>query len=120
MKLPPPAPVSGNAVEASKGTRGWFVGHFISGADNPLRSEDVELKWYTHARGETREQWAPANDVRTLNVLIRGRFALLFPDREVLLEKEGDFVLFGPGVGHSYRSEEESLILTVRWPSKPS
>jgi hypothetical protein len=28
-------------------------------------------------------------------------------------------VLFGPGVPHSYRSEQESLVLTVRWPSLP-
>jgi hypothetical protein len=113
-------PISGNAVDASKQTRGWFLGHFMPGADNPLRSEDLELKWYTHAKGETRDQWAPANPVRTLNVLIRGKFTLLFPDEEVTLEREGDFVLFGPGIAHSYRCVEESLILTVRWPSKPS
>jgi hypothetical protein len=113
------APVFGNVVRASKATRGWFLGHFMPGADNPLRSSDVELKWYTHAKGETREQWSPASQVRTLNVLIRGKFVLLFPDREVCLENEGDFVLFGPGVAHSFRSLEESLVLTVRWPSTP-
>jgi len=110
-------PVSGNVVDASKGTRGWFLGHFMPGADNPLRSEAVELKWFTHTKGETRSEWAPGNPVRTLNILIRGRFVLLFPDHEVRLEKEGDFVLFGPGVAHSFRCEEESLVLTVRWPS---
>ena len=45
---------------------------------------------------------------------------LVFPDQEVALEREGDFVLFGPEVAHSYRSVEESLILTVRWPSLPA
>jgi quercetin dioxygenase-like cupin family protein len=99
-------------------TRGWFLGHFMPGEDNPLRSSDVELKWFTHAKGETRDEWSPPNTVRTLNVLIRGRFTLLFPDREVLLANEGDFVLFGPGVAHSFRSDEESLVLTVRWPSR--
>jgi mannose-6-phosphate isomerase-like protein (cupin superfamily) len=101
--------VFGNVVDASKDTRGWFLGHFMPGAHNPLRTSDVELKWYTHAKGETRDQWAPAIPVRTLNVLIRGRFVLVFPSQEVLLEKEGDFVLFGPGVSHSFRSIEESL-----------
>ena len=67
-----------------------------------------------------RSEWAPASLVRTLNLLIRGRFVLVFPDREVALEREGDFVLFGPGLAHSYRSVEESLILTVRWPSRPA
>jgi hypothetical protein len=113
------APVSGNVVEASQGTRGWFLGHFMPGAANPLRSEALELKWYTHAKGETRSEWAPGNPVKTLNILVRGRFVLLFPDQEVRLEKEGDFVLFGPDMPHSFRCEEESLVVTVRWPSVP-
>ena len=117
MKSGTGAPVFGNAVEASRDTRGWFLGHFMPGADNPLRSDDVELKWFTHPKGDTRPEWAPGNPVRTLNILIRGKFVLVFPDREVTLEKEGDFVQFGPGVPHSFRSLEESLVLTVRWPS---
>ena len=117
MEREPAAPIFGNANEATRNFRGWFLGHFMPGADNPLHSNDVELKWYTHAKGETRHEWAPANRVKTLNILIRGKFVLEFPDREVCLEKEGDFVLFGPGVAHSFRSIEESLVLTVRWPS---
>lgn len=114
-----PGPISGNAAVVSKDTRGWFLGHFMPGEENPLRTEHLELKWYTHAKGEIREQWAPANPVKTLNVLVRGHFVLLFPDQEVSLEKEGDFVFFGPGVPHSFRCVEESLVLTVRWPSAP-
>ena len=120
MSTTTPEPLFGNAASASLATRGWFVGHFMPGEANPLRSADVELKWYTHARGETRSEWAPGSTVRTLNLLVRGRFVLLFPDREVALTREGDFVLFGPGVPHSFRSEQESLVLTVRWPSRPA
>jgi len=112
-------PYFGNVADASRETRGWFVGHFMPGEASPLRSRDVELKWFTHAKGETRDEWSPANAVRTLNILIRGHFVLCFPDREVSLAREGDFVLFGPGVAHSFRSVEESLVLTVRWPSLP-
>jgi mannose-6-phosphate isomerase-like protein (cupin superfamily) len=112
-------PISGNVAGASKDTRGWFLGHFIAGDENPLQTSDLELKWYTHAKGETRSEWAPANPVKTLNILIRGHFVLLFPEREIALLTEGDFVLFGPGVPHSFRSEQESLVLTVRWPSLP-
>jgi hypothetical protein len=119
MKSDPSTPVSGNVNEASKYTRGWFLGYFMPGEENPLRTGELELKWYTHAKGETREEWAPANPVKTLNILIRGHFVLLFPDQEIALEKEGDFVLFGPGMPHSFRSVEESLVLTVRWPSAP-
>lgn len=109
----------GNAADASKDTRGWFVGRFMPGAANPLRTSDLEVKWYVHAKGEERVQWSPASAVRTLNILVRGCFVLRFPDREVALEKEGDYVLFGPGVAHSFRSVEESLVLTIRWPSIP-
>jgi mannose-6-phosphate isomerase-like protein (cupin superfamily) len=111
---------SGNAAGASKDTRGWFLGHFMPGENNPLRTADAEIKWYTHAKGETRNEWAPGNPVKTLNILIRGHFVLRFPDREVPLVNEGDFVLFGPDVPHSFRSEQESLVLTVRWPSVPA
>lgn len=119
MKSESSPPVSGNVNIASQNTRGWFLGHFMPGEQNPLRTEAVELKWYTHAKGETRVEWAPGNPVQTLNILIRGHFVLLFPDQEVSLKNEGDFVLFGPGVPHSFRSVEESLVLTVRWPSTP-
>lgn len=112
-------PVFGNAADPAKNSRGWFVGHFMPGEDNPLRTSDVEMKWFAHAKGETRPEWAPPNPVRTLNILIRGRFVLLFPDQEVLLQNEGDYVMFGPDIAHSYRSEEDSLVLTVRWPSTP-
>jgi quercetin dioxygenase-like cupin family protein len=117
--MEPGAPHFGNVADASRETRGWFVGHFMPGEDSPLKSRDVELKWFTHAKGETREEWSPASAARTLNILIRGHFVLRFPDREVALAREGDFVLFGPGVPHSFRSVEESLVLTVRWPSVP-
>ena len=103
-----------------RGTRvAGFSGISCRGEENPLRTGELELKWYTRAKGETRDQWAPGNPVKTLNVLIRGHFVLLFPNQEIALEKEGDFVLFGPDVPHSFRSVEESLVLTVRWPSVP-
>ena len=117
MNTQPPSIVSGNAAEASKNTRGWFLGQFMPGDSNPLRTSDLEVKWYTHAKGEERPQWSPASAVKTLNILVRGHFVLRFPDREVELAVEGDYVMFGPGVAHSFRSVEESLVLTVRWPS---
>lgn len=117
--MPTAKPLFGNAVEAGRDSRGWFLGHFLPGEDNPLRGRDVEVKWWTHQKGETRSEWSPPSSVTTLNVLIRGKFVVLFPDEEVSLEREGDFVFFGPGIAHSFRCVEESLVMTVRWPSLP-
>ena len=97
--------------------RGWFLGHFVPESDVDLHSRDVEIKWGVHRRGETRAEWSPPSEARTVTLLIRGRFAVLFHDHEILLEREGDFAYFGPGVAHSFRCDEDSLMLTVRWPS---
>jgi quercetin dioxygenase-like cupin family protein len=35
----------------------------------------------------------------------------------VMLEKPGDYVMWGPGVSHTYRAEEDSVVITVSWPS---
>ena len=41
------------------------------------------------------------------------------PGRDVVLAERGDYVVWGPGVDHSWCAEEESVVLTVRWPSIP-
>jgi quercetin dioxygenase-like cupin family protein len=114
----PGSPLRGNASTIARDYRGWFLGHFMPG-ESPLHSTDVEVKWTIHTQGETRPQWSPPSSVRTLNLLVRGKFTVLFPEEEVTMQKEGDFVLFGPGVAHSFRCDEESLVLTIRWPSRP-
>jgi quercetin dioxygenase-like cupin family protein len=37
----------------------------------------------------------------------------------VVLTRPGDYVLWGPGVDHSWLAEQESVVVTVRWPSLP-
>ena len=56
MKSDSSIPFSGNVNDVSKDTRGWFLGHFMLGEETPLRTGELELKWYTHAKGETRDQ----------------------------------------------------------------
>ncbi len=36
------------------------------------------------------------------------------------LRSEGDFVTWPSGVYHLWESPEDSLVITVRWPSKPT
>ena len=43
----------------------------------------------------------------------------LFRELEVLLTREGDYVLWEPGEPHYWVAEEDTLIFTVRWPSLP-
>jgi hypothetical protein len=114
-----PAPnkiVFGNAQVEGRDRGGWFVGHFIDSAD--LRStEDLEVKWGTHASGDQRSEWSVNQTATTLSVLIQGRFRLRFPDRECVLTEVGDYVIWAPGVPHTWLAEQASTILTVRYPS---
>jgi len=38
----------------------------------------------------------------------------------VVLEQQGQYVLHGPGIPHKSEALEDSIILTIRWPSVPN
>lgn len=80
-----------------------------------LHSRKVELKWAHHGAGESRDAWAEGSGDNSISILVRGRFVIVFEDREVLLENEGDFVLWSGEERHTWRAEEDSTIITVRW-----
>ncbi|MFD0306145.1 signal peptidase I [Streptomyces sp. NPDC127119] len=108
----------GNAGKDAALDRGWLLGHFKEHGD-PRHSEALEVKWGVHPRGEERAQWVKGEVRTALLVLITGRFRMEFPGRSVLLEEQGDYVVWGQGVDHSWVAEDESVVLTVRWPSVP-
>lgn len=108
----------GNADADAMGDRGWLLGHFTSPGD-VRHSTDVEVKWGRHPRGDERARWVTGERRTALLMLISGRFRVELPGRSVLLAKQGDYVVWGPGVDHSWYAEEESVVLTVRWPSVP-
>ena len=110
---------SGNAAEDSADRRGWLVGHFLPGWDGPRATGDVEVKWAVYQGGEVRPDWGVNDRAHTLALLVRGVFRLRFPEREVLLSQEGDYVLWEPGVPHLWRAETPAVVVTVRWPSVP-
>jgi len=105
----------GNAEEDAPENRGWLLGHFKP-ADDPRHSEDVEIKWAIHPRGDQRSQWVAGEKRTAMLLLISGRFRVSLPDRTVLLAEQGDYVVFH-GISHSWHAEENSVVLTVRWPS---
>jgi hypothetical protein len=108
----------GNADEDAPGDRGWLLGYFKPPAD-PRHSTDVEIKWGRHPEGDRRAQWVRGEQRTALLMLISGRFRVELPDRTVVLATPGDYVLWGPGVDHSWFAEQPSIVLTVRWPSLP-
>lgn len=70
-------------------------------------------------RADERSQWGRGEKRTALLVLISGRFRVELPGCSVLQEEHGDYVVWGCGVDHSWFAEEESVVLTVRWPSVP-
>jgi quercetin dioxygenase-like cupin family protein len=52
-------------------------------------------------------------------IVVRGRFRLDLSVASTTLE-EGDYAVWGPGIGHSWQAEEDSIVITVRWPSIPA
>ncbi|MQY05257.1 cupin domain-containing protein [Actinomadura macrotermitis] len=108
----------GKAAADGAQDRGWLLGHFKPPGD-PRHSEDVEIKWGVHPKGERRAQWAVGEKRTALLVLISGRFRMEFPDGDVVLAEQGDYVLWERGVDHSWEAEEASVVMTVRWPSIP-
>jgi hypothetical protein len=108
----------GNAGKDAALDRGWLLGHFKD-ADDPRHSEAVEIKWGVHPPGDERMEWVKGEERTALLVLISGRFRVALPGHSVLLTQQGDYVVWGRGVDHSWFAEEESVVLTVRWPSVP-
>lgn len=107
----------GNAELEGQERRGWFLGHFITPAEDLRATAAVEVKWGTHPLGDHRQDWGINAEATTLSILIRGRFQLEFPDRQVILSQPGDYALWLPGVPHRWIAEQVSIVLTVRYPS---
>ncbi|MGH8886988.1 MAG: signal peptidase I [Egibacteraceae bacterium] len=107
----------GNAVADSEDHRGWLVGHFLDASDGIRASEAVEIKWGIHPEGEERHAWHTDEERTTLLLLIKGRFRLELSVGTFVLQQEGDYAIWGPGTDHSWRAEEDAIVITVRWPS---
>jgi quercetin dioxygenase-like cupin family protein len=112
--------IVGNAVDDGAGNnRGWFVGHFITPSDDLRHTEAVEVKWGVHPAGDARPTVAPGLETTTVSILVSGAFRVSFPGREVRLARPGDYLLFPPDVPHTWVAEADSVVITVRWPSRP-
>lgn len=106
--------VGNAAIDAQKG---WFVGRFIDAKFGRRHSEDVELKWGVHPAGEARLEWVTGETRTAVSILVSGKFEIVFRDRAVTLSRPGDFVMWGKGDDHKWRTLEDAVVVTVRWPS---
>jgi hypothetical protein len=109
----------GNADDDGPAHRGWLLGHFLDPAG--IRHTDtVEVKWGIHPAGQQRDGWTTGEDRTTLLLLISGRFRIDLTVGSKTLAKQGDYAVWGPGIDHSWHAENDSTVVTVRWPSAPT
>ena len=105
----------GNAAVDGAERQGWVVGAFMEPGDVRL-SRAVEIKWGVHSSGERREAWFEDETRTTVVMLVSGRFQIELSVGSALLAEPGDYAMWGPGIGHSWRAEEDSVVVTIRWP----
>jgi quercetin dioxygenase-like cupin family protein len=109
----------GNANDDAGQYRGWLLGHFIDARDSGPRSTDaVEVKWGIHAAGEARPEWTTDDQRTTIVLLVAGRFRLELTVGNVTLERQGDYVIWEAGIDHWWQAQQDSIVVTIRWPSR--
>jgi hypothetical protein len=109
--------ITGNVHDDSTDTRGWQVGHFIDPSRGVCATKDVEMKWASHPAGDKRSTWVTNERRSTLVMLISGEFRIDLAECSRILDSQGDYLAWGPGVGHTWVALDDSVVVTVRWPS---
>lgn len=111
---------TGNAADDAPAHRGWLLGQFMDPGD-VRHSSDVEIKWGTHPAGDARPGgWASDEQCSTAVLLVSGRHKIeLSSGGGAVLARQGDYLVWGPGVDHTWEAEEDSVVITIRWPSAP-
>ena len=107
-------------IKTHSETKGWIIGHFME-ADHFFKTDDFEVKWAVHKKGEIKPGKIAKSAARTIAILIKGKFMVRFPDldQEVVLSKTGDYLAYDANkVLHTAKALEDSTILAIRWPSK--
>ncbi|GAB0494382.1 hypothetical protein MMPV_005675 [Pyropia vietnamensis] len=137
----------GNAAVNGSATRGWLVGHFLAPDNPASsRHVEVKWSAHA-AGAANAGGVAVNTVGTSMALLVRGHHRLFFPElpadegrageggaegeegggegksgltkagRVVDLVNEGDYVLWAPGVAHTWVAVEDSAVVTVRWPS---
>ncbi len=123
----------GNTKKDGRDFSFWFVGAIDKWCEEkkiPFDKEkfglrntnDIEIKWGMYKKDDVRDVWAGSSDKTGMSILIRGDFTFTFRDKsdqenrtEVRLNSEGDYVIWREDMEHTWRMDEDSEILTLRW-----
>jgi hypothetical protein len=84
---------------------------------------NLEINWGIYKKGEKRTDWAPCSNKTAMSILIRGDLVFTFRDsitsgklKETRFKTEGDYVIWREDLQqHTWRMEQASVILTLRW-----
>jgi cupin superfamily acireductone dioxygenase involved in methionine salvage len=127
---------TGNTKTDGHDFRFWFVGRvekwcrennipFDKEKYGLRNTDNIEIKWGIYKKDEVRNIWASSSDKTAMSILIRGDFIFIFREmqdhsksKEVRLKNEGDYVIWREDMEHTWRMDEDSVILTLRWSSK--
>ncbi len=86
--------------------------HFVDPSLSAVRaSRAVEVKWGIHPAGNTRAVWTSDDQRTTLALLISGRFRLDLTVSSTTLARQGDYVVCGPGIDHSWQAEKDTVVV---------
>jgi hypothetical protein len=112
--------VQGNLNQNDPKRRGWFARHFMD-EGSPFKTDDFEMQWRKLKAGEEKPALGTQKVAKTIGILVYGKFEFNFPDenKKITLSKEGEFVFFDAGVTHSWKVHQDTLLISIRWPSIP-
>lgn len=82
----------------------------FDGVDGPRHTEAVEVKWGFHPAGEKRQSWVTEERRTTLAFAHQRRFTVELSTGTVQVEHQGDYLVWGPGIDHTWFAEEDSVV----------
>jgi hypothetical protein len=70
--------------------------------------------------GDTRAEWTTEERRTTMLILVDGLFRVDLTECSAILAVQGDYLMWGPGIDHSWEALAPSIVVAIRWPSQPS
>jgi hypothetical protein len=111
----------GNAAMDQVRNSGWFLGQFVPAEQGPRHQNAVELKWGVHPDGHKRSRPGANGNATTVSILIQGTLKVELhvgsAPQPVTLREQGDYLIFGADVVHSWEAVGHTIVLSVRFPS---